>query len=159
MISLDTSGLAEFDRQVGIAFFELEAELSRRFADFTQKVFKSIVQTSPQWSGNLAANWNYSVNFPDESYTATPQKQQRSKKPYQVGDPAAVSKALSRMSAVQPPSWAQPVYITNATPENDGGYLVEGIVNGKVKLRPVNLVPAQRALFEFSIKQFEGAIL
>lgn len=162
MISLSTVGLAEFDKQVELAFVQLEAEMSINFAAFTRKVFMSIVQTSPQWSGNLASNWNYSVKTPNESYTQSSNKQdipRRTFQPFQAGADPAVSQAIVRMNSVAPPSWRDTVYITNATPDDQAGYLADSIIEGKVNLRPVNLVPAQGAIFEFTIGKFQEEIL
>lgn len=160
MISLSTLQLAEFEAQVELAFVKLEAEMSLKFAAFTRKVFMSVVQTSPQWSGNLAANWNYSTKSADGSYTSIkPDVPRKGFKPYQVGSDPAAGRAIARMNAVTPPSWRDTVYITNATPDDETGYLAESIIAGKVNLRPVNLVPAQGAIFEFTLGKFKDAIL
>lgn len=148
------------------AIAELEAEINSRYASFTRAVAKSLIETSPQWSGNLTANWNYSVGAPDESYSQIAAKgavgADRLQKafhsrfggttsgPYYAGHEAAVSHAVTRMNAVKPPTWRDPVYLTNATPDDEGGYLEETIESGGVKLRPVNLVAGQIALIEFT---------
>ena len=160
MISLSTLQLAAFEEQVALAFVKLEAEMSVNFAAFTRKIFISIVQTSPQWSGNLASNWNYSVKTPNEGYNSIkPDIPAKGFKPYQVGSDPATGKAIARMSLVDAPSWRDTVYITNATPSDDAGYLAEHIIEGKVNLRPVNLIPAQGAIFEFTVEKFKDEIL
>ena len=160
MISLSTSEKSVFDAQVDAAFVKLEAEMSLKFAAFTRKVFISVVQTSPQWSGNLTHNWNYSIKTPDGSYTSIkPDIPRKAFKPYQVGSNPATGQAIARMSAVALPSWRDTVYITNATPDDETGYLADSIIAGKVNLRPVNLVPAQGAIFEFTMGKFKDEIL
>lgn len=160
MISLTTIEQSAFDAQVDAAFVLLEAEMSLKFAAFTRSVFVSIVQTSPQWSGNLTHNWNYSIKTPDGSYTSIkPDIPRKTFKPYQVGSSPATGQAISRMAVVALPSWRDTVYITNATPDDEAGYLADSIMEGKVNLRPVNLVPAQGAIFEFTIGKFKDQII
>lgn len=161
MITL-THNAAIFDRELALAFAVLETKMSVKYYAFTQEVFKSVVVTSPQWSGNLASNWNYSVNAPDTSYTEAAEKKLASGKfydAYEVGSNPAVGRAIARAAAAAVPTWRQPVFITNTTPEDLRGYLVEEIAGGKVKLRPVNMVPAQGAIIGFTIDKFKGAIL
>ena len=162
MISLSTSKQSAFDAQVDAAFVKLEAEMSLKFAAFTHKVFRSIVLTSPQWSGNLTSNWNYSIKAPDESYSEIAEKelsQVRNYDPFEVGSNPATGRVLAKVAAAAVPSWRDTVYITNATPNESTGYLVDSIIAGKVNLRPVNLVPAQGAIFEFTMGKFKDEIL
>lgn len=148
---------AEFEKQLASAFDVLESKMSLKYFAFTQQVFKSLVVTSPQWSGNLASNWNYSVNVPDNTYFEIYEKQESPT--YKVGADPAVGKALARAASVAVPTWRQPVFITNATPSDEAGYLVQGIADGQVKLRPVNLMPAQGMIISFTVNKFEGVSL
>jgi hypothetical protein len=161
MIAL-THNVASFEKELAQAFAVLEAKMSVKYYTFTQEVFKSIVVTSPQWSGNLASNWNYSINAPDTSYVEAAEKKLASEKfydAYEVGSNPAVGRSIARAAAAAVPSWRTPVYITNTTPSDQAGYLVEEIAGGKVKLRPVNMVPAQGAIIGFTVDKFKGAIL
>lgn len=158
-----TSNAADFEKQLGIALAVLEVKMSVKYYTFTQQVFKSVVETSPQWSGNLASNWNYSINAPDTSYSETAEKfgsEKKLFKPFQVGDNPAVGRALSRAALAAIPSWRTPVYITNATPTDlMTGSLVQDMADGYVKLRPVNMVPAQGAIISFTVEKFKGTAL
>ena len=161
MITL-THNAASFDSELALAFATLEKRMSYRFYLFTHEVFKSIVLTSPQWSGNLASNWNYSVGAPDNSYAEVLEKEgalDLDFRAYSVGANPAVGRSLLRAARADAPTWRQPVFITNATPSEAAGYLVQDIAVGKVKLRPVNMVPAQGAIISFTVDKFKGAIL
>lgn len=158
MISLDTSSIAKFESDFAIAWIVFEEELSRRFTSFTQHVFASLVRSSPQWSSNLAGNWNYSVGTPDTSYNQAYDKGKPlrlSEKPFQRGDDPAVARTIARMTGVPAPSWRDTVYMTNATPADEGGYLAELLENGKPNLRPVNLIQGQVALFDYTVRIYQ----
>lgn len=161
MISV-TTNLPDFDKQLDAAFSALEVQMSFKFTAFTKEVYKSIVMVSPQWSGNLASNWNYSAGLPDLSYREITEKDLANSKvfqPYQVGSDPAVSTSLAKADGTKMVPWRSSVFITNATPEDKGGYLVNGMSDGSVKLRAVNLVPAQGAILSFTIEKFKGAVL
>jgi hypothetical protein len=152
-----TTNTVDFEKQLALEFGVLELRMTSKYRDFTQQVFKSIVLTSPQWSGNLASNWNYSANSPDTRYKETAEKDES--KIYKVGADPAVSQAISRAEAVAVPSWRIPVYITNTTPADEGGYLATEIEEGRVKLRPVNMIPAQGSIISYAVSRFKGAVL
>lgn len=161
MIEVKTN-LLDFDKQLDVAMAELEVKMSYRFTAFTKEVYKSIVMISPQWSGNLTSNWNYSAGLPDLSYTEIPEKKLtdgKNKAPFEMGSDPAVSKALTKAAQIKLVPWRSPVYITNTTPEEKGGYLVNGIADGSVKLRAVNLVPSQVSILSFTVEKFKGAVL
>ena len=162
MIAIRTN-VSDFEKQLASALAVLEVKMSIKYYAFTLKVFKSVVMTSPQWSGNLASNWNYSINSPDTSYSEISEKSGSAMKffkSFQVGADPAVSRALRKASVGPVPSWRVPVYITNATPTDQmTGSLVQDMADGYVKLRPVNMVPAQGAIISFTLEKFKGASL
>ncbi len=55
-------GLKKFEQQ-------LEKSVEDFYRGWTVKMFQQIVWTTPQWSGNAVANWNYSLGQVDSTYT------------------------------------------------------------------------------------------
>lgn len=148
MISLDTSGIAAFTKALEAEYGVFEVRLSQAFAKWTRKVFTGLVEGSPQWSGDLAANWNYSVNLPDYSYSPTLKDtldQVFLTDVRERGDPQAIAIALSRMSAVMEPTWRDVVYFNNETP------IAEPVENMTVKIRPVNLIDGRVAMVRYTL--------
>ncbi len=146
MIVLDTSGVDAFVQQARLDMARLDREVSAVFYKWTARIFKDLVTTSPQWSGDLAANWNYSVGSPDFSYTQIPNKTgseagidyvAQNFGVFERGDYRAVSMALERMLAVTQPTWRDTVYFANATP------IAPEVEAESIKIRPVNLVEGQ----------------
>lgn len=158
----DETGLDKFYRDTNTAFDLLELEVARRVHAFVQEVFISIAQASPQWSSNLVSNWNLSVGSPDLSYTEVPEKPgaaDRRFRPYQLGSEPGIGRCVARMKTVMPGLWDATYYITNATPDDAGGYLVESLENNFSSLRPVNLVAGQVQLIEVAARRFQDRIL
>lgn len=127
----------------------LDREISAAYYKWTTRVFADLVNGSPQWSGDMTANWNYSVGEPDFSYTQIANKTgddgkidhwREDQGVFYAGHPYAVDAAMLRMMAVPVPTWRDKVFISNATP------IAEDIqVPGTpaIKIRPVNLVEGQ----------------
>lgn len=164
MISLDTSGLVQFEADLETAFEKLEMDMSKRYRDFTRSVFEMIVRNSPQWSANLASNWNYSIGSPDERYSQVYDKGKETSlldKPFSRQEPSAyaIATTIARMRSQPQPSWRDEVFITNATPADEGGYLAAAMEAGVVKLRPSNLIRGQVALFKYTVAIKEKAVL
>lgn len=160
MIKVDTSGVAAFRQQMKLEMARLDREITAAFVGWTVEVFRGLVERSPQWSGNMAANWNYSVHTPDFSYTQIANKTgddgridhwRENQGIFQVGHPLAVGDAMARMQSVPKGTWRDLVYISNATPTEDGWPLAEAIEEGRVKLRPVNLIPGSQQLIAYTI--------
>lgn len=145
-----TGDIKGFRKKLREEHARLDREVSAVYVRWTKRVFMDLVVGTAQWSGNLTANWNYSVTSPDPSYDAIPNKTGDSFRidypaedfgVFEAGHPLAVAMAQSRMEAVAPPTtWRDPVFFANNTPDDKGGYLEDNIMAGKVRLRPVNLV-------------------
>lgn len=156
-MNLSKAAIPQFNAEVNAAFDVLEQQVAARMHAFAQEVFRSIVMTSPQWSSNLASNWNFSVGSPDTSYTEVPEKAEaatRRFRPYQLGSEPGVGRAIARMQTVMPGTLAQTIYITNATPDDAGGYLVESLESNFAGLRPVNLLSGQVHLIDAAVRIF-----
>jgi hypothetical protein len=153
--------LGRFRAELAAELEVLKLKAGKKVDTFSRKVFSDIVSTSPQWSQNLASNWNFSTGKPDESYTESPNKRamRHSKSPFWLGAEPVVSQTIARMQGKPQVLWGQDVYITNATPDDKGGDLAQNIEDGRVALRPVNLVSQKVALFSYTITKHEHAVL
>lgn len=135
--------IAEFRRQLALEMARLDREVSQEYYAWTKRVFKELVEGTPQWSGDTTANWNYSVGAASYRYDRIPNKTGDEAKidyvredfgVFYVGHPYAVDAAMQRMSEVPMPTWRDKVFIANATP------IAEQLDAGMVKVRPINLV-------------------
>ena len=161
MIRIDTSGVAAFNKALDLELARLDREISAAFAGWTKRIFTGLVQDSPQYSGDMTANWTISLNTPDYSYSEIPNKYLASApfandvqgEVYQRGHPIAVAMALAKMSGVNP-TWRDKVFFANATP------IAEKIEAGQIALRPVNLVNGAVAMIQYrvDVENMRGAI-
>lgn len=148
MINFNSAGIDAFVKALEVEYGMFEVHLSRTFAKWTRKVFKGLVEGSPQWSGDMTANWNYSVKLPDYSYDPVLKEELDQvflTNVKQRGDQQAISIALSRMSAVMEPTWRDVVYFNNETP------IAEDVENMTVKIRPVNLIDGRVAMVQYTL--------
>lgn len=141
------AGVQDIDRfchDLDLAFAELDRGISDRFSQFSHKLFEELVRGTPQWTGDLTSAWNYSINYPDETYSPIPNKsenqQQWSKADvfYRGAEPA-VSVALAK-AAGENPTWRDIVYFENPAP------IAESVENLQVLIRPVNLMNGRVAM-------------
>lgn len=141
--------IGEFRKQIKLEMARLDREVTTTYEGWTKRVFTGLVEGTAQWSGNLAANWNYAVGAPSMRYVQVPNKTGHDKGidyikqdfgVFFAGHPLAVEEALVRMAGVTVPTWRDQVFFSNETPDDKGGYLEESIMEGKVRLRPVNLI-------------------
>lgn len=150
MIEVKTSNVDKFLAELDAGVVGLKQQAAARIDTWARGLFTELVRNSAQWSGNFVSNWNYSTGKPDQSYTKDPNKLDtwRGQTPFQRGDAGAVSTAVTKMASVKPANWGESIYFTNATPADDGAYLGDLLLAGKVKLRPINLVSGQVFMFE-----------
>ncbi|WP_454735369.1 hypothetical protein [Cupriavidus necator] len=67
--ALKVNNLSEFNSALDSALAAMEREVTHSLRGFAVTVFRELVENSPQWSGNLAANWNIGINVPSHEYT------------------------------------------------------------------------------------------
>lgn len=140
MITFNYLEVREYRKVLNQLIIAEFARLNITYQQLLRQVFTELVNGTPQWSGDLAANWNFSVNAPDYSYTETPMKGQAAElhsrfEPRHAGDQEAVRMSLARMEAViDKVSWRDRVHFTNATP------IAEAVENQTIYIRPVNLL-------------------
>lgn len=155
------SGLDQIDKFVkdlSTAFYlEMERDISRAFEAWTKVIFKDLVMTTPQWSGDLATNWNYSINSINENYTEVANKTAQDMfarfedtglaEVYSRGDNPAVASAIMRASMIHP-TWRDVVYFNNPTP------IADAVENQSITIRPVNLVDGRVAMVQYYVDAY-----
>lgn len=156
MIHIDTSGIDAFVAQLNLEMARFDREISEHFYRYTVELFQDIVWQSPQWSGDMASNWNYSVHQPNFTYVKSENKAagEVNKKRMAVGkivyrrgmDPA-VETAMSRMRNVPRPTWRDTVYFANATP------IAPYVEAHSIHIRPVNLIGGQVAMIAYTLNR------
>jgi hypothetical protein len=143
MIHVDTSGVPQFNRELTLAFAEFERQITVSFQAKILSYYFELVYHTPQYSGDLASNWNVSRDSPDTTYSEHPDKYRASAaaayepdfEPKYMGHPDAVNMAVSRaQDRVMTLNWRDRVFFHNPTP------IAEKVENHRIILRPVNLV-------------------
>lgn len=109
-----------------------------------------VLEETPQWSGNAAANWNFSLGSPDESvdhtfkhdleHSTAPHALRYSMEAKSKGDPEAIQYAVQKNAGKESNvSFGSPVYITNnATNLSGESYIHMLELNPNNFLRPEN---------------------
>lgn len=116
---------------------ELVAHAARGIA---VDAFHQMLRISPQFSGDFVANWNVSVDAPDESFT--PWGSIGHGRPGFVnvrvgGDPAAIGEAVTRnLGRASAFALGQSIYITNASHHDE--FYAGLIEDNQIRFRPGN---------------------
>lgn len=142
MIKIE-SNAAVFSQQLAAAIAALDEQVTYEFRRWTHRIFYDLVVNTPQWSGDTAANWRYSIGSPSGAYQAILNKalgwQDKYKGgdfvPFQRGHHLAVEGAISRMEDGAQPQWTDKVFFTNNTP------IAPELETSPAWVRPVNLLP------------------
>lgn len=140
----------QFEAELDAAILHLDNQVSEAFHNWTMHIFIDLVESTPQWSGDLAANWYYSLNSPSSEYHEIPAKAIHwapkgftAVTPLRRGDPFAVTASVHRATEGPKPTWRDKVYFTNNTP------IAFDVENRLVTVRAVNLVDRQVAMASF----------
>lgn len=146
--------VASFTRELDLALAAMDRALSQKFEDWTKKVLYQIASTTPQFTGDLASAWNYSVDQPNYYYTPSQDKlgnvtytPSNRIVPRQRGDFRAIEEAVSKAAGTHP-TWRDVVYLTNPA---DIAPMVE---RQTVLIRPVNLVDGRVAMVQYYVDKF-----
>lgn len=145
MIDINTSGIEAFIKAVRAEHDRVIAELCLSYRRWILMVHEDITRLTPQWGGNLAANWYIDIGSPtstgqelgDPGVRQFGQKSPGAKAPYSRGADPAVSLSLDRAKSFIVPSLTAKVYIHNPVEYADA---VELDV-GPRPIRAVNRVP------------------
>ena len=143
MLEIDTSGVPAFTSWLDAEVVRVELELRQLYRAWAVKIFSTIVELSPQWSGNLAANWFIEANHA----TATPQwiagpphaqnGVTRGPPLYSRGMAPATDISMARAAAAPIFSLRDTVYIHNPVDYADE---VENDTSTP-RIRPINRIP------------------
>jgi hypothetical protein len=163
MIRLDN--FAEFVNDID-AWVEAMEELAEgALRGLAVYAFNYIMEGTPEWSGELVAQWKLTVGSPAQGYSETPFKNDampalsaNNESPYSVlsPNPAAVhyAKAIAR-EALPLIQLGAEVFISNTTP-----YGLEVEMNeasdGQAFLRPVNLVDGRVQMLHAAHEKFSA---
>jgi len=121
------------------AFSELRKECEAVSRGLTVSVWKTVLRETPQYSGNMAASWTYSIGTPQASNRPYIRATQgggwgdQSFQPFKKGDLPAIAKSNDASEGMEMRfRLGQKVYITNGAPH------AEDVTTGFVDLRAVN---------------------
>jgi hypothetical protein len=148
VIDIELRGADAFQASLSTMVAQVEEHVSTEFAKWTMRIFTDLALSTPQWSGDTAANWNYSVQIPDGTYRPIVGKAvmwpwNPAFPPRQRGAWAAVWTALDRAKEVTPPRYDQKVYFTNNTP------IAPRLEAESVYVRPINLIGEHVAMAHY----------
>lgn len=62
MLEIDVTGVPEYTKWLAEQALAIKAEVLRKFRAWALHIHRDITELTPQWSGNLAANWALDVN-------------------------------------------------------------------------------------------------
>jgi|GEM_PF-4835312 len=165
MVNLDIQGLRSWQRSIQAEKARATGQVTKQYQEFIKKVFEDLVLHTPQWSGNLAANWqvrltadgpatrvnwykkNHTGGFKDKTY-----------EPVQIGDGEAPYAAIERaLPQIEKMHWNTKVRFENAV-----AYAEEvsvGIGPKKKELRPMHVPPFEMMTYYVINKYSRGGVL
>lgn len=112
----------------------------------------TLIKHSPQYSGDFAANWNYSINTVDKSYDEDQVVQKATGEPYEQFDRPAINLGLAKNRGKDNGlKLGDTVYISNFSTHRNGGFRDEyykWILDGTLPLRDVNTKVSLRAAIQ-----------
>lgn len=125
----------------------VDTNLNAQFKEKVEERFLTLVQVSPQWSGDLASNWQISLDGSAHYSPTFKQQDWHKAQKVHMGDPAAVDYALAAAKLVEY-TWKQKIYFANATPLTFGEKTVTGSGVTRV-VRPENLIDGRVAMISY----------
>lgn len=147
MLDLDTSGIAAYADWLEGEPARIKLEIQQAYRKWALTIHEDITRLTPQWSGNLAANWMVEIGAPaaaaqflgdptvvfhDESTDLI-----WGREPYSRGMEPAVSISLDRAKSLRIPAMHEVIYIHNPTT-----YAEEVETDsGERRIRPINRLP------------------
>lgn len=145
MLDIDTSGIDSFCSWLDEQTVRIPLEVRIAFRSWAVHIHASITELSPQWSGNLAANWMLDIGSPSSSanYYMGPAGDQpfsegtRGAPTYSRGMEPAVGISKARAKAVGIPGLGQSLFIHNPVAYSDS---IENDTSDP-PVRPVNRLP------------------
>lgn len=155
MVELDTSGIDQFLRELEEEQRSMNAWVQLKYYLLVQIVFSEILHGTPQWSGNLAANWYVGVNSMPESEHTIPEKAAfwdsptHAVEPHQMGDAPAMSISEPRVEGLVF-SIYDDVYIYNPTE------IAPAVEAHSIYIRPVNLLDGRVVMTQYAADKYQS---
>jgi hypothetical protein len=147
MLAIDTSGVPEYTAWLDKQAVALRLEVQEVFRSWCVAIHREIAELTPQWSGNLAANWAIDIGSPSTTAQELGDPSVRTvgstdspafgRDPYSRGMQPAVQESLARGQRLQLPGLAESVYIHN--PVTYAAEVEED--SGARPIRAINRVP------------------
>lgn len=155
MFAVKTRGLTALLQKLDRHKVRVQKNIVKAKVDLATKVFMSVVEGSPQWSGNLAANWKVELGGSGAAYSPIPgydPANWATTDAYVVGHPIAVGQAIPELQKLSGAKWDSRIAISNSTPyasEVEAGHGP----NGR-PIRPENYVYGQIAMVAYAMTKF-----
>lgn len=145
MIAVDTSGVPAYVKWLEAEALRLRLEVRQVYRKWAMSIHAEIAELTPQWSGNLAANWAIDIGgtLTDATYYTGPSYDQpieegtRGGPLFSRGMEPAVSLSLERGKSFGLPNLSDSIYIHNPVAYADS---VETDTNIP-PIRAINRVP------------------
>jgi hypothetical protein len=145
VVEIDTSGVAAFVKALQAERERLNMLVRTTYRKWAVSIQADIATLTPQWGGNLAANWYIDIGSPSSSAQDLGDPSVRSyrskgaglKAPYSRGADPAVAQSLARGQAFGIPLITDKIFIHNPVEYADA---VELDI-GPRPIRPINRVP------------------
>lgn len=144
MVDIDFSQIDTFLAEVEREQLAFNNQISLRFREWVRAIFYDIVELTPQWSGNLAANWNISTSSLGNPEETIPAKAYMWPlplyvEPHKRGDPEAVGISKARFDDAEF-GYSNQVYIYNPVE------IAPAVEAQSIHIRGVNLVDGRVAM-------------
>ena len=144
MVDIDFSGVDVFLSALQVEQKAFNSQVSAKYRQWVSVIFNDIVELTPQWSGNLAANWNISTDGESASEVTIPQKAYMWPlapyvEPFRRGDPGAVGISKARFDSIIF-GYSEQVYIYNPTE------IAQAVEDHSIYIRGVNLLDGRVAM-------------
>lgn len=119
-------------------FDQLENQLDEVARGVVIVFWNNVLVNTPQWTGAMAASWNFTLNAPDP-VDRHDEVQSREEEPNQRGHPTGIGIANdASRAALNSFKLGDVAYLTNGVTDEHANYYAQGIEDGLQRLRAVN---------------------
>ena len=123
-------------------------QVNEKYRQWVSIIFHDMISLTPQWSGNLAANWFVNNTGPTGSEQTIPEKGMvfgtaSTPEPHEMGDNDAIAISAARFDDLVF-SYLQPVFIFN------NADIAQKVEDETVYIRPVNKVDGRVAMVAYA---------
>jgi len=151
LVNVDFAGIDAFLAALDVQQKAFNNQVTEKYREWVRIIFYDIIELTPQWSGNLAANWFMSTTS-DEGVEQTIASKAymwplpKDMAPYQRGDPQAVEISKARFD----PSfeYAEPVFIFNPAE------IAPEVEAHSIYIRGVNLLDGRVAMIAHALNVY-----